>query len=635
MKAKTQETRRKAGGPRTSNTGASNTSTRGPSTQVVSSDGVGSESATGLRVLHAGVDSVLATANFLMKFTVRRDLERAQCLAARAAGQETPAPVDAETGLQLDLDTWDILRPLRDADLWEALRDDAGDQVVIPIAGINWRVEGYGHGGYRWFMRSEAGDLWLNPEKTRTRPVARVRLSPEWIAAHGPEDAWLRVRRALVELAVEPDARSMIEDRVQRLDIKVDFLGAAWLGSVTVLDRMVTRATKSKWYSLPYEGRLPPPEDVGVVTKTGALPAQAFRLGKRETGWTLGSKDNIQMGAYDKTFEIGSRLGAVPTWQRELWTTAGGPLPVSALDASAPSDQHVWRLELRLSGDAMRSFRVRRTRGVPRHRLESVSEALACVSDLWRYGTEGWVRVVDRTATRLERCPTSEVWEALSEWPRGYGPEGQATFAEGPRVYVSRAQAGVAKAQQTTSALLGSMSSLLAAIGPQEALAFARKAMPDASAFEAVAWLTSCMVKRYARKKAVSDVADRLFGDAVAKEARLSVLGGNHPTGKLVEMVRVAAQQVSQEDAEAVLAQKIKETQKERARRQKKELQNVFADCDLDDPVIRAAYDKLVEQQQRTNAEMREMVDQTIRELFGLEEGADVSAFLLDTKAAG
>lgn len=627
----TEKRRRKAVGPRTSNTGASNASSREPSTRIDLTDGVGEQAVQGFRLLHADVDSLVVTSQFVMRWPVRRDFQRAQVLAARAAGQSVEDPVDAETNEPLNM-RFEELRLLEDADLWEQTRTLDGEgsvqAVAFELGGIVWRCEGYGHGGYRWFLRSEYGDLWLNPEKTKMRPAAKVRMSPEFIAAEGALGAWERMYRVLGELALYRDSGTVIESKVQRIDLKVDFLGASWLGSASLLERLVSRATKSQWYALPYGASLPTPEDEGVVAESGKHEVRAFRIGKRETGWMLGSKDNIQVACYDKTFEVGNKQGSVATWQRAVWN-AGGAVPLEALDASAPSNKHVWRIEVRFASAALRSFRIRKSAGSPRRPLETVTDVIQSIGDLWRYATEGWLRVVDRTATRLCRCPTNETWRALSEWPLGHGPAGQATFAHPPHLEVSRAQAGVAKAEQTTSAIMGAMSSLLAAVGPREALALCRKAMPDASALDAAAWFTSRVLMRHAKRKAVATVAERMYGDALKKEADLSVLAGMHPTTQLQEMIHRAARNVSEADAETVLFEKVAASRKERERRQKKALQVVFEGCDLNDPMIRAAYDKAIQEQKREDHELRSLVDTTIREFFDLEADADVTEFLL------
>lgn len=589
-----------------------------------------------LRLLHADVDSLVVTANFAVRLPIRRDLQRAQALRAFEDGKAPTADaVDVDTGEPLEAEAWEELSLVDDPDAWEETRT-LGDQgftgVVVRLNGMPFQVESYPFGGYRWFLRSEFCDLWLNPEKTQQRPAAKIRLSPQFLALNGAAGAWRKVKAMLESLAVhgEQTAGGILEAKVQRIDIKVDFLGAGWIGVSESLNRMVTRAVKGDWYMLPYGERMlsKSDEDTGVAGDDRKVRVGAYRNRKRETGWALGSKDNIEVGCYDKTFEIGLKQGAVPAWQRTVWVSSGD-VPMEALDPKSPSDLHVWRLEGRFSGNALRAFKVRYEQKAPRRELDTPEDVLACVADLWRYLTEGWLRMVNPTATRLHRCPTNETWRALSEWPRGHGPDGNATFANPPHVDLGRDKAGVQKAEQTIPAIFGAMSSFLAAAGPRETLALAKRVMPEANAVDASAYIAGQMMQRYAKRKALPTVADRMFGESLKKEARLSVIAGMRPSVKLQEMILTAARSLTDEDADRVFYEKIAAARKERERRKKKQVETAFEGVDLNVPAHRAAYEKLLRQQEQADQELRDMFDGIARELLGLEEDEDVSAVLL------
>lgn len=588
-----------------------------------------------LRIVHADVDSLIVVADFVMRDEMRRDLQRAQALAAQLDGTLTEGhKQDPETKAELDVgaDAWEELRPLGDA---HGIDPDA--PFMLELGGQLFEIASYRWSGYQWYLRSEKIELWLNPRKQRTRPAAKVRLAPMFMAEVGARDAWAAAKSILMNLALETEAGMAFDARVQRVDVKVDFLGASWLCSRTTLARMSTRAIKGDWFKLPYGDRNLPKtqkdEDEQAAEEVEEVHSYSHR--QRETGWTLGKKDRVQVGCYDKTFEIGQKEGVVPVWQRALWREAlGEDLPAGALDPKAPTSEHVIRLEARFATEALRSFRVRAVKGAPRRDLRAPEDVLDAVPDLWRYATEGWLRVINPTLTRRRICPTNAVWEAISSWPRGVDtPAGQATFGSAPKVDVTRVQAGVSKAAQAAAQFMGGLSSIFAVVGPSEVLSAFRRRMPETSALDAAVLVSANFLRRFAKKKALPEVAERLYGNALEKELRLSSTLG-HPTQHLQRIFLDAKQAVTDLDADDVLVAMVGRARKERERRKTAALNAVFEGCDMTDPKIQQAYQRSARKFEEADEEIRELFDEVVREMFELDGGADVRGFLLGEAGA-
>jgi hypothetical protein len=640
----TKESRRGAGSPPTTNRGVSNTTRARKSpflSSQVPSDSTAWEAPDKLRILHADVDSLVVTANFKVRLPIRRDLQRARAMQARAEGKEAAA-TDVDTGEALPLD-WDELA-LVGADAWEASRSSqvaAPGSSTVPttfvIAGMTFRIESYPFGGYQWFLRGEHCDVWLNPEKQPMRPTAKVRVSPELIASVGALAAWHRVRAVFQAIAVYGDtaAGGVVEAKVQRIDIKCDFLGGAWIGYREVMRRAVTRAVLDDWHRMPYGARNLSKKALTeriVDSDEGDVEIAGHGRRRHDTGWTLGSKANIEIGVYDKTVEIGKKQGIAPSWQRAVWNAGGRLTPDEALDPSSASEHHIWRIEARFNSEALRAFKVRMKKDEPRRELGTPDDVIGCVADLWRYFSQGWFRVINRTSTRLERCETNAVWRAIAEWPLGHGPAGSATFATAPHVELTRDAAGTGKAAQAVSQFFGQLGSFLSVAGPAEAMALAKRVMPDATALHSASFIAAQLVGKFAKKKAVATVADRMYGDAIKKEAALSVTAGMRPSRELQRMIYTAAASVTDADADRVLYEKIASAQKERNRRKKRHLEAIFEGVDLSNPVHRGAYDKVVRQQEEDDREIRNMFDAVARELLGLDESVDVTEELLGVR---
>lgn len=409
------------------------------------------------------MDSLYATGRFALRSVVRRDLQRLQAFAAELAGEPS-------AHLLRDLDTDEPLEPGYEElhPLGEVGRDEESEDVAVPmvsIEGMNLAVMSYGHDGYQWFLRSPQLDVWLNPVAQLKKPTVRVRLRPRLLWSEGPKLAWERVRRLVASLAVNIGEGighgPSVDWTVSRIDIAVDWMGG-WRPRMEDHARVVARAHKKVWSRFPLAKTLSKKD-----LKDGVLDelVESFQTRHADTGLRIGKSGKIAR-LYDKTIEIFVKTKSpVADWQRAVWTTHG-EIPAEALDPKSHQDWHVFRLEFELRGEALREFWVRVIEAKPRVRMTTPELVLRSVSDLWRYCTEAWLRLVDLTRTRRERCPTMPAWRMLSEWPRGEGePLPGPRFHEQGRVDLARAVVGVATVETALPMVNGGLKTIAAAMG--------------------------------------------------------------------------------------------------------------------------------------------------------------------------
>ncbi len=123
---------------------------------------------------------------------------------------------------------------------------------------------------------------------------------------------------------------------------------------------------------------------------------QSHSVGERFTGWSIGRKNTLQFGLYDKTFEIEQESGK--DYMCEVWEKAGW----------APWDT-VWRAEGRFRRPVLSQFGL--------DTLDDVLRSLAC---LWRYLSDTSIRLTEPNLcdTTRARWPNHALWDSLAqvEW---------------------------------------------------------------------------------------------------------------------------------------------------------------------------------------------------------------------------
>lgn len=208
-----------------------------------------------------------------------------------------------------------------------------------------------------------------------TAPMAYIKVSAEYLANYGPEQA----ERTLFEILSE---MGDIRDRAQvsRVDLYVDFESSENMESWT-RDAWVTRA-----------GRI-----------------NSYAVGGSFSGWSVGLGGHLGARLYNKVLEIAQ---SGKQWVLPLWLAQGWK----------PLDP-VWRLEFEFK----REFLIQKN-------LRSLSDVLEHCDGLWSYATTEWLRLTlptphDKTRSRW---PIHPLWGYLSsvDWPSAPRPLGKRQVPE-------------------------------------------------------------------------------------------------------------------------------------------------------------------------------------------------------------
>jgi hypothetical protein len=237
----------------------------------------------------------------------------------------------------------------------EAVRASA--QVVI--GDCFFEVSDKGAGLFPYVIRDSRFYIKLSRPGNRSVPMAHCQIRNVHLLQVGPS-------QALQDLRWFMDALGEVEgpEKISRVDLAVDFVSDVQMDSWG-REAWVTR--------LEYK--------------------QAHSVGERFTGWSIGRKDALQFGFYDKTFEILRESGK--HYLYEIWDQAGW----------APWDS-VWRAEGRFRRPVLAQFD-----------LNTLGDALSGLPGLWVYLTETSLRLTapnHADATRA-RWPNHPLWDSIAK----------------------------------------------------------------------------------------------------------------------------------------------------------------------------------------------------------------------------
>lgn len=175
---------------------------------------------------------------------------------------------------------------------------------------------------------------------------------------------------------------SMEHVKVRRIDICVDHWGYHW--SLADLDRFARRG-KGKGIDRQFDTNL----DAEIESLLGHRRVYQGAKGATYYIGTRGGASRL-LRIYNKVVEA-QATGKLP-WMEPIWKQEGW-------DGEAV----VWRAEIEHGGDWLQA-----------HGFESVEDMRGCERTLWLHYLESVRHVDPKTATRLKRCDTSEVWSVIS-----------------------------------------------------------------------------------------------------------------------------------------------------------------------------------------------------------------------------
>jgi len=200
-----------------------------------------------------------------------------------------------------------------------------------------FNVKPHGAGGYEWILASRELTMKIGNWKIlKQRPSLMVDIRAETLWTHGPEAVIERVGVILHALGAVP-----VSVKPSRADLARDILIADENWSRDLVDSFVTRA-----------------ESIAIYLKHRKL-----------SGFTIGS-DKMLVRIYDKALEIRK---SKKLWMYNVWQIPDVPQGHRAIRVELQMRRAVLHS---LGGDSWEKFRSR-------------------LPDVWAYGTQKWLRVVD------------------------------------------------------------------------------------------------------------------------------------------------------------------------------------------------------------------------------------------------
>ncbi|WP_227815641.1 replication initiation factor [Nitrogeniibacter aestuarii] len=188
-------------------------------------------------------------------------------------------------------------------------------------------------------------------------PMAYAKVSSEYLCHKSAQDIESELRALLEEFGEITDSAN-----VSRIDLYVDFVSSVDMESWT----------RSAW-----------------VTRASSV--NAYSVGGRFSGWTVGLGGVIACRLYDKTLEIEtSKKG----YLRALWSEQGWT-----------DDQKVWRLEFQFRREIL-----------DQKGIQKLYSVLSHLNGLWSYATTEWLRLTEPNPDDKTRArwPVHPLWIAVA-----------------------------------------------------------------------------------------------------------------------------------------------------------------------------------------------------------------------------
>lgn len=232
-------------------------------------------------------------------------------------------------------------------------KDNASYKHIININDMNFEIMSIGARGFSFILQNSGYQIYISQYKSKLKsfmPI-KIRISSEYLWAFGLEHAWAIIYNWIVEIF-----GNIISEKVCRLDLCAHASGIDLISD----------------YQNTYKGNF--------------RKSEAFYTGKNINAITFGKRTTpIYCRIYNKTLEIQEKRQKI--WFIDIWKRYN-------LDI-----KNVWNIEFEIKSELLRKFSI-----------DTVSQVLEHLQDLWLFCTEKWLVKVDKTSTRIERCKTNVEW---------------------------------------------------------------------------------------------------------------------------------------------------------------------------------------------------------------------------------
>lgn len=233
-------------------------------------------------------------------------------------------------------------------------KDNSTYKHLIEINGFTFQLLSNSCRGYAYILKNEFFEVKISQFKSKIEnfyPI-QVRFSSEVLWSKGVNNAWAIFYNWVVETF-----GNIIDNKVCRLDL------ACHISDVDFTSN----------YNNVYKGNF--------------KKIQVFYNGKSINSICFGSRKNknIYCRIYNKTLEI--QENKKKNWFVDIWKNNNLNI------------DNVWNIEFEIKSEFFRKYN-----------LNTLSDILSSLNDIWKYCTEKWLIKIDRTNIRVERCKVNNNW---------------------------------------------------------------------------------------------------------------------------------------------------------------------------------------------------------------------------------
>lgn len=255
-----------------------------------------------------------------------------------------------------NIEILNYLREEKEIALLEAT-NNANSKHLITINEMDFQIFPNGAQGYTYILKNNLYEVKIAKKRAKLEALypLQIRISSENLWSNGLITAWSIMYNWLVETF-----GNIIRHKVSRIDL------CCHMSDIDLI----------KDYDITYKGKFKKKE--------------LFYSGNKPNAITFGSRKNknIYCRIYNKSLEIQETKSK--SWFKEIWKQNNMNI------------NNVWNIEFEVKSDILRELN-----------LLEVNKIYNCLRDLWNYCTNKYLVRVDRTNTRIERCPISEEWKEI------------------------------------------------------------------------------------------------------------------------------------------------------------------------------------------------------------------------------
>lgn len=237
------------------------------------------------------------------------------------------------------------------------LNGNSNYKHIVTINEKQFELLTNGAKGYSYILRNNGYEIKISQFKSGIKNFSpiQIRISSEYLWSKGLLQSWGNISEWIIGTFGE-----IQDNKISRVDLCVH----------------VSNMNFIKDYQISYKG---------AFKKTGVT-----YTGNNINCLTFGSRKgkNIYCRIYNKTLEI--KETKKKSWFTDIWVR-------NKLDI-----ENVWNLEFELKSEFLREFKIK-----------TIQDLENRLQDIWQYCTKEWLVKVDRTNSRIERCPINEEWQEL------------------------------------------------------------------------------------------------------------------------------------------------------------------------------------------------------------------------------